>query len=86
MTPQEAFEILQRALADHQSGRPAEAEAGYRRVLAAQPDNADALHLLGVLATQHGHAAAALPLLQRACQLLPGRRSFTFTWRRRWRR
>ena len=67
MTPQESFQILQRALADHHAGRAGDAEAGYRRVLAEQPDNPDALHLLGVLATQHGHAEQALPLLQRAC-------------------
>ncbi len=76
MTPQEVFQILERALADHQAGRGAEAEAGYRRVLAAQPNNADALHLLGVLETQHGQPAAALPLLQRAVQLFPGTAQF----------
>src|SRR5438132_13187050 len=78
MTPQETTQILQRALDDHKAGRAAEAEAGYRRVLADQPNNADALHLLGVLATQHGQAAGALPLFQRAIQIVPRFAQFHF--------
>jgi tetratricopeptide (TPR) repeat protein len=57
---------MQRALQLHQAGRLAEAEAGYRAVLAAQPDNVDALHLLGVLALQSGRAAEAEDLILRA--------------------
>src|SRR3954452_19298108 len=57
MTPQELLPLLQRALVDHESGRMDEAEAAYRRVLAEHPDNADALHLMGVLLTQRGRAS-----------------------------
>jgi tetratricopeptide (TPR) repeat protein len=78
MTPQESVQILQQAVADHQAGRAPQAEAAYRRVLAAQPDNADALHLLGVLATQHGHPAAAIPLIQRAIAIVPRVAQFHF--------
>jgi tetratricopeptide (TPR) repeat protein len=78
MSPQEAVQILQQAVADHQAGRGAQAEAAYRRVLAAQPNNADALHLLGVLATQHGHAGAAVPLIQRAIAIVPHAAQFHF--------
>lgn len=46
--------MLQEALAQHQAGRLREAEAGYRAVLAAEPRNADALHLLGVALHQLG--------------------------------
>jgi Flp pilus assembly protein TadD len=63
--------LLNEGVAHHRAGRLAEAEAAYRRVLAAQPDNPDALHLLGVIATQVGRAEAGLPLLRRAVQLLP---------------
>ncbi len=63
--------ILQQAVQDHQSGRLAEAEAGYRKVLSANRDHFDALHLLGVLALQMGQAQVALQLLQRAIQIEP---------------
>ncbi len=41
---------IDQALAHHQAGRLLQAEAIYRRILKAQPDDADALHLLGVVA------------------------------------
>ena len=44
----------------------AEAEASYRRVLAAQPDHADALHLLGVIAHQVGRHDLAVELIGQA--------------------
>jgi len=50
----------------HQAGRLAEAEGCYRRVLAAQPSHADALHMLGVLAHQVGRADAAVALIRQA--------------------
>jgi len=59
-------ETLQRAVALHQSGRLAEAEDLYRTVLAAAPDNFDALHLCGVLKHQRGQSAEALGLIARA--------------------
>jgi tetratricopeptide (TPR) repeat protein len=71
MTPQEILPLLQRALADHEAGRAGDAEAIYRRILAEHPDNPDALHLMGVLLTQRGKPAEALPLLHRASQVAP---------------
>ena len=53
-------------LKHHQAGRFAEAEACYRRVLAAQPDHADALHLLGIIAQQTGRHELAVELISRA--------------------
>jgi tetratricopeptide (TPR) repeat protein len=51
---------LSLALEQHRRGRLDEAARLYRRVLAARPDHADALHLLGVVAYQRGeHAQAA---------------------------
>ena len=57
-------------LAHHQAGRLDRAEALYRKVLAADPDYADALHLLGVLAYQCGKPAPALQLIERAMPAL----------------
>jgi protein O-GlcNAc transferase len=50
----------------HQAGRLAEAEACYQRVLAAQPDHAEALHLLGVVAHQAGRHDFAVELISQA--------------------
>lgn len=59
-------QALSTAVAHHQAGRLAEAEAGYRAVLRTQPNNPDALHLLGVLAIQSGRPAVAVDLIRKA--------------------
>ena len=59
-------EQLESALSHHQAGRLAEAEKIYRQILAQQPDHADALHLLGVLAEQAGRSDVAVDLIRRA--------------------
>ena len=51
MSPQDARNALQAAIAQHQAGRLAEAEALYRRILAGFPRHPDALHFMGLLAT-----------------------------------
>ncbi len=53
----------------HQEGRLAEAEAYYRRVLAVQPNHADALHLLGVIAYQARRHESAVELIGQATKL-----------------
>jgi tetratricopeptide (TPR) repeat protein len=58
--------LLGAGLIHHEAGRLAEAEACYRRVLAVQPDQADALHLLGVLARQLRRADVAVELIGQA--------------------
>lgn len=66
-TPQPAhLDLLRRAAAHHQRGEMGEAESLYRQVLAAQPDNFDALHLYGVLMHQRGRSAEALKLIAQA--------------------
>ena len=60
------FELLRDGLAHHQAGRSQEAEAAYRAVLAADPNQVKALYLLGVLYTAAGRLDDALDLLQRA--------------------
>src|SRR5688500_7394725 len=68
MTPQHG---LQEALQYHQAGRYAEAESRYRQILSADPQNADALHLLGVLAHQVEKHQAAIDLIYAAIQRKP---------------
>ena len=58
--------LLQRAVTMHQGGRLREAEKLYAQVLAAQPDNFDALHLCGVLMQQRGQPVEALKLIGQA--------------------
>lgn len=61
----------QNALKLHGAGRLPEAEQAYRHVLAAQPGHADALHMLGVLASQCGQPQSALACLDQAIALNP---------------
>lgn len=65
-------EALSVAVQHHQSGRLAEAEAIYRQVLDIQPDNADALHLVGLVRRRQGRHEEALALIERAVALRPG--------------
>jgi len=65
------LQMLQQAQRLHQSDRLADAEAIYRQVLAQDPNNPDALHLLGLLAWQVGRPDAAIELLQKAVERRP---------------
>jgi tetratricopeptide (TPR) repeat protein len=51
------------------AGRLAAAEDMCRQILRAKPENAEATHLLGLIAHQAGNGAAAIDLLRRAIQL-----------------
>jgi len=62
---------LDSGMSHHQAGRLAEAEAIYRRVLAEQPNNARALHLLGTLAGQCGRFDMAADLIRQVIRLNP---------------
>jgi tetratricopeptide (TPR) repeat protein len=55
----------------HQRGQLDRAELLYRRILAADPKQADALHLLGVIAQQRGQPRHALELIGRAIACQP---------------
>ena len=57
--------------AHHQAGRLRRAEALYRKALQKDPDDANALHLLGVVAYQCGEVGMALRLIERALPGLP---------------
>ncbi|MDR3405572.1 MAG: tetratricopeptide repeat protein [Chthoniobacter sp.] len=55
----------------HQAGRLAEAEMLYRQLLAVQPNHADALHMLAVVADQTGRSELAVELIRRTIALKP---------------
>jgi protein O-GlcNAc transferase len=52
--------------AHHQAGRLERAEALYRKALARDPEHAEALHLLGVIAYQRGDSETAVTLIEHA--------------------
>lgn len=62
---------LATALRHHQQGRLNEAELIYRQVLDENPQHADALHLLGVIAHQRNQYKRAIELMDRAIKLRP---------------
>jgi len=70
--------LLQRAADHHRAGRLAEAQAAYRQVLAAEPNHADALHLLGVILGQAGRHQEAAELIRRAIAVAPGNHAYHF--------
>ena len=66
-----AMQKLRQASALHQQGQLAQAEALYREVLAAVPNQSDALHFLGVLEIQRGQPDSGLALIERAIAANP---------------
>ena len=71
--PPNALDLAKR---HHSAGRLAEAQALYQSILANQPQNPDALHMLGVLAFQSGGPNDALELIRRAIRIDPARADF----------
>lgn len=65
--------MLQNLARLHSEGQFDEAESGYRALLAGEPDNVDALHLLGLLRRQRQDLAEARRLLDQARRLAPER-------------
>jgi tetratricopeptide (TPR) repeat protein len=64
-------EPLAEALRQHQAGQWTEAERLYRQVLQADPNNANACHMLGILCTQAGNHAQAVEYIERALRQHP---------------
>jgi tetratricopeptide (TPR) repeat protein len=67
---------LASAFQHHAHGRLDAAAEIYRAILAEDPDQADALHLLGVVAFQQGNHPLACELIGRAVALQPGAAPF----------
>lgn len=66
-----AGEYLEKGLKAQQAGDLAAARRDYGRALEADPENPEALHLLGLAETEAGRAEAGLSLLERAVVLDP---------------
>ena len=58
--------LLTEAVRLHQAGQLDQAAALYRKVLTVQPNSADALHLLGMIALQQNQARTAAELISKA--------------------
>ncbi len=67
---------FQTAMEHHRTGRIAAAEKCCREILSRNPANADALHLLGIIALQSGRIDVALGLFHRAVQARPVEANF----------
>ena len=78
MTPVTIQQAFDRALADHRAGRLREAEAIYRQILAAHPDQPETLYLLGLIARQMSRPADAAALWQRATMAKPDQVEWLF--------
>jgi predicted O-linked N-acetylglucosamine transferase (SPINDLY family) len=69
MSLQQVFGL---AMQHHNSGRLQEAENLFRQIIALDPNHADALHMLGVIARRTGNNQAAIDLIRRALAIKPG--------------
>ncbi|HKQ45465.1 MAG TPA: tetratricopeptide repeat protein [Rhizomicrobium sp.] len=58
--------VLTEAVRLHRGGQVEQAAALYRKVLTVDPNSADALHLLGMIALQQGQAKTAAELIRKA--------------------
>jgi protein O-GlcNAc transferase len=72
-------ETLRLAIQEHRENHLEEAEQAYRKVLSIQPNHADALHGLGVVAQQRGELQAAEKFLSTASQVQPDSVKIWFT-------
>lgn len=69
-------ELLQQAIRHHQAGRLDQAEELYRQILQADPDQPDALHLVGVIAYQRGKLEEAADWIRKAIAINPNAAPF----------
>lgn len=69
-------DLMREAYRLHQSGDLSAAEDAYRRILAEQPENVDALYLRGEIAHRTGRLDAAIEWFGKAAALRPGEALF----------
>ena len=60
---------LENAVALHQKGQLGQAEAIYQQLLEIEPRNAEALHLLGVIAFQTGSHQSSVDMIDQAIEI-----------------
>ena len=70
-TPTNTAEKLKQGMSFHQAGQLSEAATIYKSILSDEPNNVDALNLLGVIFHTVGQSEAAIPLLIQAAQTAP---------------
>lgn len=63
--------LMETAVRLHQAGDAVGAAGAYQKILAAEPDNPDAVHYLGLCAGDLGRFEAALELIERSIALRP---------------
>ena len=68
---EQILELLNAGIRCYQQGDLIRAEQIYRQVLAVQPRNADALHLLGLVVRDRGDAEGAIHLIRKAIKIVP---------------
>jgi predicted O-linked N-acetylglucosamine transferase (SPINDLY family) len=73
LPPQQSLDL---AIHHHGAGRFAEAEAIYRHLLALDPNNAEALHLLGLIVHRTGSSEMAAELIRKAIAIRPANAYF----------
>jgi Flp pilus assembly protein TadD/2-polyprenyl-3-methyl-5-hydroxy-6-metoxy-1,4-benzoquinol methylase len=78
VAPGDIRNMLEEAVRRHQAGQIEQAALLYRKVLAADPDNANALHLLGMVALQQGQPQTAIDLIGRALAVDDRQASYHF--------
>ena len=71
-----ALPNLEDAIALHQQGLLGQAEVIYRQLLEIEPRNADALHLLGVIACQTGSHQSSVDMIDQAIAINPNVESY----------
>ena len=76
MTSAAISEQLSLAVRHHQGGRLQRAEIAYRQILAVDPNQVDAIHLLGVIAHQSGKHEIAIQYIRRAIGLAGNQAAF----------
>jgi predicted O-linked N-acetylglucosamine transferase (SPINDLY family) len=78
MSQSQAEALIRRGVELHRKGDLGGAESLYRKALEHSADNPDALHLLGMIAFQHGQHARARELISLACRGNPSQALFFF--------
>ncbi|MDP6173989.1 MAG: hypothetical protein QGF09_07490, partial [Rhodospirillales bacterium] len=69
---QSAQELLGQGMEHHGAGRLGQAETLYRLILEQNPEDAEALHWLGVVALQCGKPTISVDLTRRSLKFAPG--------------
>lgn len=71
-------ETLSLAVSNHKAGNLKEAEVLYKQVLTQNPQNANALHLLGVLSAQSGRPEDSIGYIRRAIEIRDDQAAFHY--------